>query len=130
MEQMDSTIKFSNRFLKRQGRKANAKKIQELCLKDKNDNACGKIKILKISDNLVEGQLIPTSHFKKYTSLFFEHEYAANYQLLIETDRLERDIEALGFYVEAIYHLSTLKFRAVDLKIMSGGVTLKIEPKT
>ncbi|MFJ7141992.1 hypothetical protein [Pseudomonas protegens] len=105
-------------------------KIKEIHLKDKNDNTCGEIKILKIFDNLIEGELIPTSNFEQYTSLFCEHEHAANHQLLIETDRLERDIEALGFYIEAKYNLSTLQFRAVDLQIMSSGVTLKIEPKT
>lgn len=91
-----------------------------LKLLDKSGTTIGEISVTA-ENGVVLGDFLPTPAFSIYESLFRNHEQAANDQLLVEVDRLEEEIDSLGFYV--IDPCSGIEKRILDLQIMEAGVS-------
>ena len=63
------------------------------------------------------------SAFSEYASLFKSFEYAANDQLLIEVDRLEKEIDSFDFCV--LDPSNGMKRKIFDLQIMEAGISFQ-----
>lgn len=74
---------------------------------------------------LMIGNFTPGENFRSYEQLFMEFEQAANNQLFVEIDRLEREITKLGFYlVGPLPQESRLEIE--DLQIMGNDVSFRV----
>lgn len=93
-----------------------------LKLLDRFGTIVGEISITE-DKTMAMGEFIPTHEFLIYESIFKDHEQAANNQLLVEVDRLEREIELLCFYI--IDSNSQIKRNITDLQIMDMGITFR-----
>ncbi|KVA56905.1 hypothetical protein WI61_36945 [Burkholderia cepacia] len=71
------------------------------------------------------GNFTPGENFRSYELLFVEFEQAANNQLFVEIDRLEREIIELGFYlVGPLPNEGRLEIE--DLQIMGSDVSFRV----
>ena len=71
------------------------------------------------------GNFTPGENFRSYGQLFVEFEQAANNQLFVEIDRLEREIAELGFYlVGPLPREGRLEIE--DLQIMGCDVSFRV----
>ncbi|EKS9916093.1 hypothetical protein L0Z11_25740 [Burkholderia multivorans] len=94
-------------------------------LNDCSGNLAGEVTVTSSDGGLMLGNFAPGSNFRSYEQLFMEFEKAANNQLLVEIDRLEREITELGFYlVGPLPQESRLEIE--DLQIMGIGVSFRV----
>lgn len=93
-----------------------------LKLLDNSGTTIGEI-FVTAENGVVLGNFLPTPAFSIYESLFRSYEQAANDQLFVEVDRLEVEIDSLGFYV--IDPCGGMKRSITDLQIMEAGVSFR-----
>ncbi|KVC53417.1 hypothetical protein DF021_24115 [Burkholderia stagnalis] len=94
-------------------------------LNDCSGNLAGEITVTSSEEGLMLGNFSPGSNFRSYEQLFMDFEQAANNQLLVEVDRLEREITELGFYlVGPLPQEGRLEIE--DLQIMGSDVSFRV----
>ncbi|WP_338640969.1 hypothetical protein [Burkholderia pyrrocinia] len=94
-------------------------------LNDCSGNFSGEVTVTSSQGGLMIGNFTPGENFRSYEQLFMEFEQAANNQLFVEIDRLEREITKLGFYlVGPLPQESRLEIE--DLQIMGNDVSFRV----
>lgn len=94
-------------------------------LNDCSGNFAGEVTVTSSEGGLMIGNFTPDENFRSYEQLFVEFEQAANNQLFVEIDRLEREITELGFYlVGPLPREGRLEIE--DLQIMGGDVSFRV----
>ena len=91
-------------------------------LKDRGGNLTGEVVVTSSTGALMLGDFAPAPHFRLYEQLFNEFEQAANDQIFVEVDRLEREIAGLGFYLVGPCPQKN-RLEIEDLQIMGKGVS-------
>jgi hypothetical protein len=85
----------------------------------------GEVTVSSSGETLMLGSFAPAPHFRLYEQLFKEFEQAANDQLFVEIDRLEREIAELGFYVIGPFPQED-RLEIEDLQIMGNDVSFRL----
>ncbi|WP_257251960.1 hypothetical protein [Burkholderia cepacia] len=94
-------------------------------LNDCSGNFAGEVTVTSSEGGLMIGNFTPGENFRSYEQLFVEFEQAANNQLFVEIDRLEREIIELGFYlVGPLPNEGRLEIE--DLQIMGSDVSFRV----
>ncbi|WP_155122946.1 hypothetical protein [Burkholderia ubonensis] len=94
-------------------------------LNDCSGNLVGEVTVTSSEGGLMLGNFAPGSNFHSYKQLFMEFEQAANDQLLVEVDRLEREITELGFYLVGPFPQEG-RLEIEDLQIMGSDVSFRV----
>ncbi|MGS0897633.1 hypothetical protein ACVBGC_34835 [Burkholderia stagnalis] len=94
-------------------------------LNDCSGNFAGEVAVTSSEGGVMIGNFTPGENFRLYEKIFIEFEQAANNQLFVEIDRLEREITELGFYLAGpLPQVSRLEID--DLQIMGAHVSLRV----
>lgn len=91
-----------------------------LKLLDHSETVIGEI-VITSENGIILGNFFPMISFFKYANLFKDFEQATNDQLLVEVDRLEKEIDSLGFYV--LDTINGMKRKILDLQVMEAGIS-------
>ncbi|MCA8277351.1 hypothetical protein LGN17_33225 [Burkholderia sp. AU30280] len=94
-------------------------------LMDHGGNLAGEVTVSSSKEALTLGGFTPAPRFCLYEQLFREFEQAANNQLFVEIDRLEREIAELGFYMVGPYPQDG-RLEIEDLQIMGNDVSFRL----
>ena len=86
----------------------------------------GEVTVTSSKGSLVFGSFSPAPNFRPYEQLFKEFERAANDQLFVEVDRLERKIAQLGFFVIGPFPQED-RLEIEDLQIMGGDLSFRVK---
>lgn len=99
--------------------------MMKFSLMDCDGNLVGEVTASPSDEARMLGGFTPAPHFRLYEQLFQEFEQAANDQLFLEIDRLEREIAALGFNLVGPFPRED-RVEIEDLQIMGSGVSFRL----
>jgi hypothetical protein len=85
----------------------------------------GEVTVSSLGGALMLGSFAPAPQFRLYEQLFEEFEQAANDQLFVEIDRLEREIVGLDFYLIGPFPQED-RLEIEDLQIMGNDVSFRL----
>lgn len=94
-------------------------------LNDGSGDFAGEVTVTSADGIVMLGNFAPDPHFCSYEQLFTEFEQAANNQLFVEIDRLEREIAELGFYLVGPLPQEN-RLEIDDLQIMGSDMSLRV----
>ncbi|MDN7874665.1 hypothetical protein [Burkholderia aenigmatica] len=99
--------------------------MMKFYLNDGSGDLAGEVTVTSADGILTLGNFAPGPHFCSYEQLFAEFEQAANNQLFVEVDRLEREITELGFYLVGPLPQEN-RLEIGDLQIMGSDVSFRV----
>jgi len=99
--------------------------MMKFYLNDCSGDLAGEVTVTSADGILMLGNFAPGPHFCSYEQLFMEFEQAANNQLFVEIDRLEREITELGFYLVGPLPQEN-RLEIDELQIMGSDVSFRV----
>lgn len=80
----------------------------------------GNLEIHEVRADLALGEFYKNEEFGKYSDIFKAYEDAINSQMLSIIDKIELEIEAMGFYITDFAVRNVDRLRIFDLQIFDG----------